>query len=105
MPTSHRFPPSQPADIACTTCRAGYGLVVHPDHTMSDATTAELQTQLEYSLWKASMHPSARVRKGCSAYAEELAAQLTHEQITECSVNALIMCAQMYHPRPPKPQS
>ena len=72
---------------------------------MSDATTADLQTQLEYSLWKASMHPSALVRKGCSAYAEELAAKLTHDQITECSVNALIMCAQMYHPRPPKPQS
>ena len=71
---------------------------------MSGASTADLQDQLEHSLWQASRNPSALVRKGASAYAEELAAQLTHEQITECVVNALIMCAQMYHPRPPKPQ-
>ena len=72
---------------------------------MSGASKADLQTQLEYSLWLASTHHSERVRRGNTAYAEELAAQLTHEEITECSVNALIMCAQMYQPRPPKPKS
>ena len=72
---------------------------------MSGASKGDLQNQLEYSLWLASTHHSEEVRKGNAAYAEELAAHLTHEQITECSVNALIMCAQMYHPRHPKPLS
>ena len=50
---------------------------------MSGASRADLQTQLEYSLWLASTHHSERVRKGNTAYAEELAAQLTQEEVTE----------------------
>ena len=68
---------------------------------MTSPLVADLQTQLEHSLWLASTSPSALIRKGNLAYSEELAQQLTADQVSECVVEALIMCAQLSHPKHP----
>lgn len=69
---------------------------------MTSPPEADLQTQLEYSLWLASTSPSERIRKGNLAYSEELAQRLTPEQVSASVVEALIMCAQLSQPKHPR---